>query len=582
MTLAAALTLDTVKSLAGEKSFARGLAYFHEGTVGLVEEEDDTLTASVHGTYLYDVTLSAGKDGELDYDCTCPVGNDGEFCKHAVAVALSWLENSGEHVFQPDEAAKPKKKRITKAEQLRQYLETLPEDELRDLLMEAADRDRNFRDKLLFTAKSASSKGTANLHGIISQATRINRYDEDACNYAERLSDLADLLEKRIDAGDAKLVELIEDAIIQAERGLEQIDDSDGEAYSGIERLSEVHRIACSRLNPEPVALAERLFCHQMEGGSDTFYAILPGYAAALGEAGLVRYEEQVLESWGELPKLAPGDGIHHVWNARHSRLENAMTELATRCGDVETLIAIHSRDLSSPHNILRLAEFLKKHQRFDEALARAEEGIASFPDDHGLDGLKVFVINDYLRRNNPDAVEKLAWERFERRPGDATFFELLKTAKQIDRLDSLRQRAMSFLEARVASEEASGVKRPAWLYGTRDTLLEIHLAEKNAEAMWATLKGGPTSSRLWEKCADLRGDSHPEDAIPLYFKLLPQAVNEGSNNARYERAFRIVQSIGKLRRKQDRAADFKQESARIRLEYKAKRNFIKLLSVLG
>ena len=582
MTLTTTLTLDTVKLLAGDKSFARGLAYFHEGMVGLIEEEDETLSATVQGTYLYDITLSAGKDGELEHECTCPVGNDGDFCKHAVAVAISWLENSGEHVFQPDEAAKSTKKRITKAEQLRQYLETLPESELRQLLTEAAERDCNFRDKLLFTARSASSKGTANLHGIISQATRINRYDENACNYAERLNDLADLLEKRIDAGDANLVELIEDAIIQAERGQEQIDDSDGEAYSGIERLSEVHRIACSRLNPDPVALAERLFQYQMEGRSDTFYTILPSYAAALGEAGLIRYEEQALESWGELPKLGPRDSIRSSWDAHHSRLESAMTELATRRGDVETLIAIYSRDLSSPHNILRLAEFLKKHQRFDEALARAEEGIASFPDNHGLDGLKVFVINDYLRRNNPDAVEKLAWERFEKRPGNEEFFELLETARQIDRLDSQRQRAISFLEARVASEEASGVKRPAWLYGTRDTLLEIHLAEKNAEAMWVTLKGGPTSGRLWEKCADLRGNTHPEDAIPLYFKLLPQAVNEGSNNARYEQAFRIVQSIGKLRRKQDRAADFKQELARIRAEYKVKRNFIKLLSVLG
>ena len=93
---------------------------------------------------------------------------------------------------------------------------------------------------------------------------------------------------------------------------------------------------------------------------------------------------------------------------------------------------------------------------------------------------------------------------------------------------------------------------------------------------------GGPTSSSLWEKCADLRGKTHPEDAIPLYFKLLPTAVSQGGSNARYESAFRIVQSIGKLRTKQDRAADFKQELARIRLEYKAKRNFIKLLSTLG
>lgn len=581
MTLAALLTSELIQTLAGTKTFARGLAYFHEGAVGPLEDDGNSVTATVKGTHRYRVSLSVDEN-ELAYDCTCPVGADGLFCKHALAVALSWLENSGEATFPPDDSVKPKKKRLSKAEQLRQYLETLPEAKLRDLLMDAAERDRRFRDKLLLTAKSATSKGIADLRGIVNQATRVRRYDEDADNYAERLNDLADLLEERIDDSDAELVELIEEAILQAEGGQGQIDDAEGDTYSGIERLGEVHLRACQRLNPDPVALAERLFEYQMAGGSEAFYTILPDYAAAFGETGLARYEDLVLENWNKLPKLTPGNSISRTWDEQRSRLESAMTELATRHGDVETLIAIRRRDLSSPRNYLRLAGLLKEHQRFDEALACIEEGIASFPKGYGQDDLIVFAIDEYVRRKNDDAVEKLAWERFERRPGESDFFALLKTARQIDRLDSLRQRAMSFLEARVAREEASGQKSSIWSHGTRDTLLEIHLAEKNAEAMWATLKGGPTSSSLWEKCADLRGKTHPEDAIPLYFKLLPQAVNQGSSNARYERAFRIVQSIGKLRRKQDRAADFKQELARIRLDYKAKRNFIKLLATLG
>lgn len=581
MTLAELLAVDIIQTLAGAKAFARGTAYFQEGAVGLLEEDGNTVTATVQGTHRYHVSLSVDEE-ELEYDCSCPVGSDGLFCKHAVALALAWLENSGEATFPPDDSVKPKNKRITKTEQLRQYLETLPEAKLRDLLMDAAERDRSLFDKLLLTARSESSQGIAELRGIVNQATRVNRYDEDACNYGERLNDLADLLEKKIDDGDRELVELLEQAILQAEGGQEQIDDSEGDTYSGIERLSEVHQQACRRLDPAPVALAERLFRYQMEGGSEAFYSILPDYADALREVGLARYEELVTESWNALPRLAPGNSVRETWDARRNRLESAMTYFATRRNDVETLIAIKSRDLSTPHNYLRLAEFLREHQRFDEALSCAEEGVAGFPSSYGQDELNVFAIDEYLRRKDYDTVEKLAWERFERRSGDSDFFELLKTAKQIDRLDTLRQRAMSFLEARVAREEASGQKPSTWSRATRDTLLEIHLAENNAEAMWATLKGGPTSSSLWEKCADLRGKTHPEDAIPLYFKLLPQAVNEGINKARYESAFRIVQSIGKLRKKQERTTDFKQELARIRLEYKAKRNFIKLLSTLG
>jgi hypothetical protein len=41
------------------------------------------------------------------------------------------------------------------------------------------------------------------------------------------------------------------------------------------------------------------------------------------------------------------------------------MKALATRRGDVETLIAVYRRDLSTPRNYLRLAGLLKEHQRF-------------------------------------------------------------------------------------------------------------------------------------------------------------------------------------------------------------------------
>ena len=88
MTLAELLTVELVQSLAGAKSFARGMAYFQEGAVGLLEEDGNSVTATVQGTHRYRVSLAVDEE-ELEYDCTCPVGTDGLFCKHAVAVALS-------------------------------------------------------------------------------------------------------------------------------------------------------------------------------------------------------------------------------------------------------------------------------------------------------------------------------------------------------------------------------------------------------------------------------------------------------------------------------------------------------------
>jgi uncharacterized Zn finger protein len=89
------ITLEEIQSLVDTKTFARGKAYFHEGAVSRLEERDGVLRANVRGTHRYSVELAVGDDGDLTYECDCPVGADGIFCKHAVAVALSWLENTG-------------------------------------------------------------------------------------------------------------------------------------------------------------------------------------------------------------------------------------------------------------------------------------------------------------------------------------------------------------------------------------------------------------------------------------------------------------------------------------------------------
>nr|WP_246167597.1 DUF6880 family protein [Propionivibrio limicola] len=453
---------------------------------------------------------------------------------------------------------------------------------MREVLIDAADRDRNLRDRLLFAAKGRDSRGIADLSGLINQATKIEGFLawDEAWKYEERLNDLATMLEKRIDSSDAQLVELIEQAITQAESALEHIDDSNGDVYPAIQGLREVHQLACTRLHPDPVDLAERLFHYQMEGDWDTFHTILPAYESALGAQGLARYQELIEAEYDELPILTAKDA-NKSWNSRRNRLEAALTALAKQRGDIDAIVAIKSRDLSSPMQHLEIAQLLAEHQRFDEALTWANDGIAAFPENNRTDDLLTFCIDEHLRRGNADDVERLAWQRFEHRPNQEAFALLLKTATHIGRHDDMRQKALAFLEARVAAEESSGEKPSVWSPCTRNTLVEIHLTEGNGEAMWATLKGGRTSKNLWERCAAMRGKTHPDDAIALYFKMLPMAIEEGTRNARYEQAFRLVQSIGKLRGQQGKTTEFAAELARIRLEYKAKRNFIKALSVL-
>jgi hypothetical protein len=80
---------------------------------------------------------------------------------------------------------------------------------------------------------------------------------------------------------------------------------------------------------------------------------------------------------------------------------------------------------------------------------------------------------------------------------------------------------------------------------------------------------------------AAVRGKTHPEKAVMLYKKLLPHVVNAGSRGTQYSAAFEIVKAIQELRAGQGQDDVFKQEVVELRLAWKAKRNFMKLLATL-
>ena len=579
------LTLRAIQKLADTGTLARGTAYFHDGAVGLLDADECEVRASVQGTQRYHVRLVAESDGELEYECDCPVGDDGTFCKHAVAVALSWLENAGEEVFEPSEKgfAKPRKKRKTHDEQIREYLETLDEGKLREWLIEAADRDRGVRDKLLFSAKTKARGDVSSLKSVVRQATRISGFVDwrGASDYADRLADLAQMLEARVADGDPKLVEIVEQAIAQAEDALGEIDDSDGSVMPAIMQLREVHERACNDLNPEPVALAERLFRFQTTGDYDTFHSVLPSYERALGQSGRKRYRELVEAAWKRFPALGPEAFRTHFDSDRY-RVEHAMEELVALSGDVDALIDVKARNLSSPHAFLELAEVLKLHGRHDEALAWAEKGIVAFGNER-LDDLVKFCIDEHLRRGDAARVESLAWARFVRQPGSDAHFELVRVAKRIGRADELATKALQHLWQLVSAEEAPNGKRlPNWQPPVRSALVAIHLRQKEAEKAWKAFCGGPVDIRLWDKVAAVRGKTHPEEAVALYKKLLPHVVTAGTRSAQYGEAFEIVKAIQELRAAQKQDALFGQELAELRTTWKAKRNFVKLLARLG
>jgi hypothetical protein len=81
---------ETIRRLSGDGAFERGRLYAAEGRVVDVVRKEGAISAKVRGTETYEVRIWM-HDESLAYSCNCPQGQEQAFCKHAVAVALSFV-----------------------------------------------------------------------------------------------------------------------------------------------------------------------------------------------------------------------------------------------------------------------------------------------------------------------------------------------------------------------------------------------------------------------------------------------------------------------------------------------------------
>ncbi|MFI5353661.1 MAG: SWIM zinc finger domain-containing protein, partial [Candidatus Binatales bacterium] len=349
----------SLKDLAGATVFRRGEEYSSVGAVRRLRATDDTITADVEGTETYQVQLR-DDDGDLVYECTCPHAADGYFCKHCVAVGLVWLM---EKASAPKSgAASGRKKRSDPWRDIKEYLTTQPPKVLIDLILDVAQHDDRLYQSLLLKAERAGGGGNVAkaFRRAIDGATRIHGFVDwqEVGTYAGNIDQVADSLAELLKPDTvALLVELAEYAIERVENSLEQVDDSNGEIGDIVYRLGELHLKACMMARPEPAELAGRLFRFEttLPFGLCSFDATT--YRNALGKEGLRRYRELAEAEWS---KLKPRDE-KEAYDSHRATITRIMERLAEVSGDIDELVAIKSRDLSSSYRYLDIAEIWTK-----------------------------------------------------------------------------------------------------------------------------------------------------------------------------------------------------------------------------
>ncbi|MCP4407355.1 MAG: SWIM zinc finger domain-containing protein [Gammaproteobacteria bacterium] len=102
MTTHPKLTEAAIRSLTTAQSFERGMDYYRADAVCEMQRRGNTLLAEVEGNSYepYQIIIELDMGGVVDADCTCPYERGG-FCKHIVAILLSYADESNEITQRP-------------------------------------------------------------------------------------------------------------------------------------------------------------------------------------------------------------------------------------------------------------------------------------------------------------------------------------------------------------------------------------------------------------------------------------------------------------------------------------------------
>ena len=460
--------------------------------------------------------------------------------------------------------------------------------------MAQASEDDSFHQRLLLRAAEAKQAG-----GQLDSTVWRQAFDEavesrgfipyaEAGGYVSGIGEVVDSVEALLAKGHAEaVIGLSEYGLEAIEEALENVDDSNGEMGSLLDRLQELHIAACRQAAPDPEDLARRLFEWELTGEGYVFHGAAASYAEVLGERGLTLYRRLAEAEWKKLPALAPGDDDPERYGKRY-RITSIMETLAGLSGDLEALVEIKSRDLSLPQGFLEIAMLYKEAGHADRALDWSERGWRAFADGPRPDErLREFLADAYHDRDRHDEAMALIWEAFAGRPDFQSYRNLRGHATRSGNWPVWRDKALSHIRERISATIRKQPTRrqdfiawaPSW--SDRSALVEIFLWERNANAAWREAKEGGCSRELWLRLAKGREKAHPLDALAIYREDIPKLL-EQTNDRAYREAMDLLHKVRRLFTALEQAEDFSRYMAGLRAAYRRKRNFIKLLDQAG
>ncbi len=600
------LSDDSLRDLAGDDVFERGEAYFAAGKVSMPRDGGGSATFKVKGSKTYSTELYF-EDLGLHTDCNCPHAEGGAFCKHMVAAALYWRhklegneplaqENNAQTATKSVASQKHQTTVASKREALKTFVFGQSAASLADTLWSWAETNRALMAELtswhaqVTTADKPQGWKTA-IGAILGTAHSFYDY-RDSNDYADRAENVLPLLDKIVTTSPAQGRDACAYTLRLLYAVAENADDSDGMIGDVMSSVQDILLTALEKEAPPGDWINEWFALMQADPwGLWNEASVLEVAGAAVQQ----RYHERAAKDWHDylksLEKAAPtkpsGDKrkAYATTFANTERWDYARYKLRTRYlnslksqGDsaaVLDTLQTNLRGESEHHELIAYCESIGKTR---EALEFALAARKLYPDDWRTEA-------DLLRcyeRDGWDA-EALAIhrQRLERDPSVEHFAAVLKAAKAAGReMASYRSALYDWAaQCEVQTEKPKAPRfRPLPASQGRDVSTRVKWLlheKKNDEALALVQPPHICACALLNAIAHKIRNDKPAEALALLHRVF--AIQMPIASTPYTEVLRLVKDIAPLMQQPERG----QWIARIRADYKIKRNFIKGLDAL-
>lgn len=630
------LSWDDLEEWAGSKIAGRGRSYQCDGAVEkLARTPDGGLIAWVEGSERY-ATRMEFDAGELVSDCTCPYG---DVCKHAVAVALEYLDHMKKSIPVPV---------ITDGDKRIQLLDALEEDEA-----DWDEEEEDWDDEESVEEMEADSKPAANRRGWKPDAFLEKQTKAQLMALLKDLADSYPAVRKTLQDRDnlsqgsvEKMVQAVRKEIVavSTKPGRTNHWNNDGfiPNYSGVRKRLEI--LLAAGHADEVLALGEELLDagkEQVEMSDDEgetaeeIASCLEVVFRALPKSSLVPSEQML---WAVKADLKDGydlcSGAESFWEHTHSasewntlaekllndlhnfraakqtdtsstdyhrdRLSDWAIQALEEADRSEEIIPLCEREAEKTQSYVRLVNILKGEKRYEEAEKWIHKGIAATQKAWPGTARSLRDTLREIREENGDWLSVAAFraDDFVNQPSLNTFQELQRAAKRAEIWPEVRAAAMSYLEnGRIPGSETAwplpktGVReiidRRTGSFPMTDVLLDIAIAENSPDEVvrWYEQRKNSTPRWGWDGSLDDRAAGalvghYPERAIAIWKQMAESQIALTKPKA-YEAAAGYLRKVARILKDQGRELEWQRYAAELRRANVRKIRFVETLNNL-